>query len=150
MKKNQQTKKRKKIVYDLISCKEYQPMRAKELAVLLQVPAGKRDQLHEILDMLLEEGKITVNKRGRYEAVRTSNKKEQEKKEAQTTDSAAEPGKEEAGVGAYESYTIQFGDSLYKISTRKYGTMDMIPEICRLNGISTEDIIYPGQKILLP
>lgn len=80
MKKNQQTKKRKKIVYDLICCKEYQPMRAKELAVLLQVPAGKRDQLHEILDMLLEEGKITVNKRGRYEAVRSANK-EQEKKE---------------------------------------------------------------------
>ena len=57
MKKNQQTKKRKKIVYDLICCKEYQPMRAKELAVLLQVPAGKREELHKILDMLLEEGK---------------------------------------------------------------------------------------------
>ena len=85
MKKNQQTKKRKKMVYDLICCKEYQPMRAKELAVLFQVPAGKRDQLHEILDMLLEEGKITVNKRGRYEAVRTSNKKEQEKKEEKKT-----------------------------------------------------------------
>ena len=70
MKKNQQTKKRKKIVYDLICCKEYQPMRAKELAVLLQVPAGKREELHKILDMLLEEGKITINKRGRYEAVR--------------------------------------------------------------------------------
>ena len=78
MKKNQQTKKRKKIVYDLICCKEYQPMRAKDLAVLLQVPAGKRDELHEILDMLLEEGKITINKRGKYEAVRGS-QKEQEK-----------------------------------------------------------------------
>ena len=71
MKKNQQTKKRKKIVYDLICCKEYQPMRAKELAILLQVPAGKREELHKVLDMLLEEGKITINKRGRYEAVRT-------------------------------------------------------------------------------
>ncbi len=78
MKKNQQTKKRKQIVYDLICCKEYQPMRAKDLAVLLQVPAGKREELHEILDMLLEEGKITVNKRGKYEAVRGS-KKEQKK-----------------------------------------------------------------------
>ena len=68
MKKNQQTKKRKKMVYDLICCKEYQPMRAKELAVLLQVPAGKRDQLHEILDMLKKEEKITVNKRGREES----------------------------------------------------------------------------------
>ena len=78
MKKNQQTKKRKKIVYDLICCKEYQPMRAKELAVLLKVPAGKREELHKILDMLLEEGKITINKRGRYEAVRISSG-EQEK-----------------------------------------------------------------------
>ena len=65
MKKNQQTKKRKKIVYDLIYCKEYQPKRAKELAVLLQVPAGKREDLHKILDMLLEEGTSTITKRGR-------------------------------------------------------------------------------------
>ena len=42
-------------------CKEYQPMRAKELAVLLQIPAGKREELHKILDMLLEEGKISIN-----------------------------------------------------------------------------------------
>lgn len=55
--KNQQIKKRKKIVYEIMCCKEYQPMRAKELAVLLQIPAGKREELHKILDMLLEEGK---------------------------------------------------------------------------------------------
>ena len=83
MKKNQQSKKRKKIVYDLICCKEYQPMRAKDMAVILQVPPGKREELHEILDMLLEEGKITINKRGRYEAVRASQKEtKQEKKES--------------------------------------------------------------------
>lgn len=85
MKKNQQIKKRKKIIYDLMCCKEYQPMRAKELAAILQIPAGKREELHTVLDLLLEEGKITINKRGRYEAVRTpspkSGKKEKEKKE---------------------------------------------------------------------
>lgn len=80
MKKGQQTKKRKKIVYDFICCKEYQPMRAKDIAVLLQVPAGRREELHEILDMLLEEGKITVNKRGRYEAVRTNPKTARQEK----------------------------------------------------------------------
>ena len=52
-------------------------MRAKDLAVLLQIPAGKRDELHKILDMLLEEGKISINKRGRYEAVRKENGKKQ-------------------------------------------------------------------------
>lgn len=59
-------------------------MRAKELAVLLQIPAGKREELHKILDMLLEEGKISINKRGRYEAVRNSGikrEKETEKKQ---------------------------------------------------------------------
>lgn len=84
MKKNQQIKKRKKIVYEIMCCKEYRPMRAKELAVLLQIPAGKREELHKILDMLLEEGKISINKRGRYEAVRNSGikrEKETEKKQ---------------------------------------------------------------------
>lgn len=83
MKKNQQIKKKKKMIYDLMCCKEYRPMRAKELASILQIPAGKREDLHKILDLLLEEGKITINKRGRYEAVRnfSSKTKKKEKKE---------------------------------------------------------------------
>ena len=111
MKKNQQTKKRKKIVYDLICCKEYQPMRAKDLAVLLQVPAGKRDELHEILDMLLEEGKITINKRGKYEAVRGS-QKEQEKEEKKAKRDKKEKKKKEAQkylTGIFVGHAKGFG-----------------------------------------
>ena len=111
MKKNQQTKKRKKIVYDLICCKEYQPMRAKDLAVLLQVPAGKRDELHEILDMLLEEGKITINKRGKYEAVRGS-QKEQEKEEKKGKRDKKEKKKKEAQkylTGIFVGHAKGFG-----------------------------------------
>lgn len=52
------------MLYDVMCCKEYTPMRAKDMAVLLQIPAGKREELHKTLDALLEEGKITVNKRG--------------------------------------------------------------------------------------
>lgn len=81
MKKNAQVKKRRKMLYEIMCCKEYTPMRAKDLAVLLQIPAGKRDELHKTLDMLLEEGKISINKRGRYEAVR----KESVKKEKEPT-----------------------------------------------------------------
>lgn len=81
LKKNQQIKKRKKMLYELMCCKEYQPMRAKELAILLQIPAGKREELHKILDLLLEEGKISINKRGRYEAVRKIEKKKEREKE---------------------------------------------------------------------
>ena len=107
MKKNQQVKKRKKIIYEIMCCKEYQPMRAKELAVLLQIPAGKREELHKILDMLLEEGKISINKRGRYEAVRNSTvKKEKEtgKKQVKT-----ERKKGQYYTGTFISHPRGFG-----------------------------------------
>lgn len=67
------------MLYDVMCCKEYTPMRAKDMAVLLQIPAGKREELHKTLDALLEEGKITVNKRGRYEAVREEKRKDAKK-----------------------------------------------------------------------
>lgn len=80
-------------------------MRAKELAVLLQIPAGKREELHKILDMLLEEGKISINKRGRYEAVRSSAaKKEAEKKSVKT-----ERKKGQYYTGTFISHPRGFG-----------------------------------------
>jgi ribonuclease R len=105
LKKNQQIKKRKKIVYEIMCCKEYQPMRAKELAVLLQIPAGKREELHKILDMLLEEGKISINKRGRYEAVRSS----AAKKEAEKKSVKAERKKGQYYTGTFISHPRGFG-----------------------------------------
>lgn len=51
---------------------------------------------------------------------------------------------------AQNSYTIRPGDTLYQISIAKYGTMDKVEDICRANGISEEEIIYPGQIIVLP
>ncbi len=129
MKKNQQTKKRKKIVYDLICCKEYQPMRAKDLAVLLQVPAGKREELHEILDMLLKEGKITVNKRGKYEAVRGS-KKEQEKEEKKGKRDKKEKKKKET-----QKYLI----GIFAGHAKGFGFVELLDE----NG---EDIYIPEEE----
>ena len=79
LKKNNSKKKRKKLIYDIMCCKEYVPMRAKELAVLLEIPAGKREELHKVLDELLKEGKISINKRGRYEAVRGKENRSKEK-----------------------------------------------------------------------
>ena len=47
----------------------------------------------------------------------------------------------------YEMYTIEKGDSLFKIS-KKY---NMNPELlATLNGLDEEDYIYPGQEILIP
>ncbi|NCC42668.1 MAG: ribonuclease R [Clostridia bacterium] len=62
-------KNRKKLLLDFISNKEYQPMRAKEIGVLLQIPKGKRADLYEVLDALQDDGMIKVTK-GKYEKVR--------------------------------------------------------------------------------
>lgn len=57
---------RKKIVYDIIQDEIYKPLKLKEFSYLLQVPADERWELKKILDELIEEGKISVTKRGKY------------------------------------------------------------------------------------
>lgn len=52
--------------------------------------------------------------------------------------------------GNSREYTIQKGDTLTSISKHYYGTIAKVEEICRLNNISPDDIIYAGQKIILP
>lgn len=82
-------------------------MRAKELAVLLQIPAGKREELHKILDMLLEEGKISINKRGRYEAVRNSGIKRERETEKKQVKSDRKKG--QYYTGTFISHPRGFG-----------------------------------------
>lgn len=57
---------RKKIVLDIISSPHYVPMKAKELAMVLNVKKEDREELNEVLDALLSDGKIMVTKRGKY------------------------------------------------------------------------------------
>ena len=65
-KSNQAFKNRKKMIYDFICNKNYVPMKAKEIASLLQIPKQKRSELQEVLEALEQEGKIMVIHRGRY------------------------------------------------------------------------------------
>ena len=50
----------------------------------------------------------------------------------------------------YENYMIKPGDTLYQISISHYGSTDAIAEICRLNNLTENQVIYPGQMIVLP
>ena len=52
--------------------------------------------------------------------------------------------------GVYETYVIKPGDTLYQISISHYGNMDEISEICRLNNLTENQVIYPGETIILP
>lgn len=57
---------RKKTLIGFMSDKNYKPMRARDMAMLLGVERERRQELHQVLDMLVEEGKITCNRRGHY------------------------------------------------------------------------------------
>ncbi|MGN1141336.1 MAG: LysM peptidoglycan-binding domain-containing protein [Oliverpabstia sp.] len=72
----------------------------------------------------------------------------EEQSSSETDTSAAMMTEGQAAGG--EEYIIQKGDTLTSISKKYYGTIAKVEEICRLNGISPEDIIYAGQKLMLP
>ncbi len=58
---------RKEIVLDIINSPNYSPMKAKEIAMVLNVPKEDRPALDMVLNELLAEGKISVSKKGKYD-----------------------------------------------------------------------------------
>lgn len=60
---------RKKKIYELICNDLYVPMKLKEMALLLQIPREEREELKEVLEVLMSEGKIEVSNRGKYSRV---------------------------------------------------------------------------------
>lgn len=77
-------------------------------------------------------------------------KEESDARKAQRRIQENRKDSETAAVQTQKAYTIRPGDTLYQISIEKYGTMDKVSDICRANGISEDEIIYPGQIIVLP
>ena len=75
------------------------------------------------------------------EATQKKDNKTEEKKTEETSVAAENPR---------ETYVIRPGDTLYQISLNRYGTVEAMEQICALNGISANEIIYPGQVIVLP
>lgn len=57
---------RKKTIYEFICDDLYIPMKAKEMAMVLGVPKDRRQELMEVLDALVADGKIEVSSRGKY------------------------------------------------------------------------------------
>ena len=56
----------------------------------------------------------------------------------------------EAVEDTTEAYIVQKGDTLESICINRYGDNTRIREICELNELSDGNLIYIGQKILLP
>ena len=58
--------KRKKLICELVEDPLYAPMKAKQLAVLMQVEPEQREEFNSILTELVNEGKLMLTKRGKY------------------------------------------------------------------------------------
>ena len=47
-------------------------------------------------------------------------------------------------------YIVEEGDTLDSISAKRYGTTGRVEEICQMNGLEDGNLIFIGQKLLLP
>lgn len=57
---------KKHIIVELMNHPNYVPMKQKELAIIMQVPKSSRQEFKQMLDELVEEGKISISPRKKY------------------------------------------------------------------------------------
>ncbi len=99
-------KKRKRLIEDFIFSKSYTPMREKDIAMLLEIPKGRRKDLAQVLDMLQAEGKIEINSKGRYQKViprRNGTKNAEKEKNAGSQRKNKKTGKRGSGTDNNEN-----------------------------------------------
>ena len=102
-----------------------------------------------------EEAQIYKEESDTRKAQRRIQQKKQNEEESTGQDNSGQASSDQdsettSAMQTRGSYTIRPGDTLYQISIENYGTMDKVADICRANGISENEIIYPGQIIVLP
>lgn len=68
MKENTLLEEKMKMLEELFASEEYKPMKFKELAALLQVPRGSKNDLKITLEQLISKGAIIQDAQGRYRA----------------------------------------------------------------------------------
>lgn len=54
------------------------------------------------------------------------------------------------GIEKEDIYTVRKGDTLASISVEIYGNVSQVEAICKMNGLEDGNLIYIGQKLLLP
>lgn len=72
---------------------------------------------------------------------------EEAKEEETSQEVVNEQGEGDASDGVY---VVEQGDTLAIISRKAYGDVSHVDSICRMNGITDGNLIYVGQKLLLP
>lgn len=60
------------------------------------------------------------------------------------------PSNADLGIAEEDFYVVQKGDTLATISKKMYGDASQIDAICKMNGLTDGNLIFIGQKLLLP
>lgn len=64
--KKKELDKKKKFIMELLGDPIYKPMRFREIASLLRLNKEEKKELYEVLEDLMEEGKVLVDQKGKY------------------------------------------------------------------------------------
>ncbi|WP_289290428.1 LysM peptidoglycan-binding domain-containing protein [Sporofaciens musculi] len=75
---------------------------------------------------------------------------EKAEKTAETGGTVPDPSTIQEQLGNENYYVVQKGDTLDSISVKLYGDTSHVKAICKMNGLSDGNLIYIGQKLLLP
>lgn len=57
---------RKEMIYNFITSKDYTPLKFKEFVSVMQVPRDEKQDLREVLNSLIADGKVIIDEKGRY------------------------------------------------------------------------------------
>ena len=90
-----------------------------------------------------------LQKEEKEESIQVSQEiKQEEKSEFEGTVPEVSTIQEQLNTNNY--YIVEEGDTLDSISMKKYGTIGRVDEICQMNGLNDGNLIFIGQKLLLP
>ena len=122
-----------------------------QTVIVEQVQGGVKAQKGEEK----QDAKIQGQEEQKEAEPKESEPKESEQKESGQPQESAdkeekENGSSQTASGQEHCYVVKKGDSLDRICMKLYETMEVKGEICALNGITDEDHISIGQKLLLP
>lgn len=67
-----------------------------------------------------------------------------------TDSSSKSPGTNSSTNGSDGVYIVEQGDTLAIISKKMYGDISHVDAICKMNGLTNGNLIYVGQKLVLP
>ena len=133
--------------------------KAREVNAGVSTADGTSSQEVQSVDDSLKEAAQPETSIGNPESQSTesqsaeSQSEESQNTESQNTESEVPQNREASSddvTSRQAEYTVREGDTLATVCRMYYGNLDMLQEICDVNGIVDPNTILPGQKLVLP